>query len=551
MSLQPEDPAAPPTADGDATAREVRGLLVSEDWWAVWIGGGILLSVLAAILVGRIVDPSAFEIRLAEIEAKSEHAEAEHRRVRASAERTAASLDDAEAQAELASARSDARAADKAAQAQRIALNPVRSWIGKPGGWDDSPLEALGQHYEKLAGILGAFALSLVLFGIGTAAMARAPATRTLAASGSLISHFARFVPAFAGVFLFALLAYALAGQAVVKHYNLEYALWALVVGLLISNTIGTPEWLKPAVRTEFYIKTGLVLLGAEILLGQLVVLGVPGICVAWVVTPIVLVSTYQFGQRVLGIRSRSLNMVISADMSVCGVSAAIATAAACRAKKEELSLAIGMSLTFTVVMMVLMPAAIRALGMSDVLGGAWMGGTIDSTGAVAAAGGILGETALAVAATVKMIQNILIGVIAFAVAVYWVTKVDPIENGETTARPRASEIWRRFPKFVLGFVAASLVFSLVHGTVAGGPAIVDATIDGTTKTLRGWFFCLAFVSIGLETNFKELAAQLQGGKPLVLYLVGQTFNLCLTLAMASLMFEVIFRDAVATLLSN
>src|SRR5690606_3004756 len=140
-------------------------------------------------------------------------------------------------------------------------------------------------------------------------------------------------------------------------------------------------------------IKTGLVLLGAEILLGQLVALGLPGIFVAWIVTPIVLVSTFAFGQRVLGIRSKSLNMVISADMSVCGVSAAIATAAACRAKKEELSLAIGMSLTFTVVMMVLMPAAIRALGMSDVLGGAWMGGTIDSTGAVAAAGGILGET--------------------------------------------------------------------------------------------------------------------------------------------------------------
>ena len=117
-------------------------------------------------------------------------------------------------------------------------------------------------------------------------------------------------------------------------------------------------------------------------MLNRLLALGLPGVFVAWVVTPIVLISTYWFGQKILKMESRSLNMVISADMSVCGVSAAIATAAACKAKKEELSLAIGMSLTFTVVMMVVMPAVIKAVGMDEVLGGAWLGGTIDSTGA-------------------------------------------------------------------------------------------------------------------------------------------------------------------------
>ncbi|MEZ6112913.1 MAG: putative sulfate exporter family transporter [Pirellulaceae bacterium] len=171
-------------------------------------------------------------------------------------------------------------------------------------------------------------------------------------------------------------------------------------------------------------------------LLSQLVALGLPGVFVAWVVTPIVLISTYVFGQRVLKIESNSLNMVISADMSVCGVSAAIATAAACKAKKEELSLAIGMSLSFTVVMMVVMPVLIRLFGIDDILGGAWMGGTIDSTGAVAAAGAALGEDALKVAATVKMIQNILIGVVAFGVAVYWVTCVEP-NSGAPAGRER------------------------------------------------------------------------------------------------------------------
>ncbi len=134
-------------------------------------------------------------------------------------------------------------------------------------------------------------------------------------------------------------------------------------MGLLISNTIGTPDWIRPAVRTEFFIKTGLVLLGAEVLFSRLLALGVPGIFVAWIVTPIVLITTFWFGQKILRIDSPSLNMVISADMSVCGVSAAIATAAACKAKKEELTLAIGMSLSFTVVMMVLMPTVIQRWG--------------------------------------------------------------------------------------------------------------------------------------------------------------------------------------------
>lgn len=349
------------------------------------------------------------------------------------------------------------------------------------------------------------------------------------------------FVPSFVVVFLLALVSFTLAGHEVVKAYNLEYALWALMVGLIISNTIGTPKFLRPAVLTEFYIKTGLVLLGSEVLMSRLVALGLPGIGVAWVVTPIVLITTYWFGQRVLRMPSRTLNMVIAADMSVCGVSAAIATAAACRAKKEELSLAISLSLTFTVVMMAVMPMVIKAIGLDPYVGGAWLGGTIDSTGAVAAAGATLGDEALEVAATVKMIQNILIGVTAFCVAVYWTTRVDASRKGE---RVGADEIWRRFPKFVLGFLAASIVFSVLHAMVPGGAELTEAMIKNATKTFRSWLFCLAFVCIGLETNFRQLLPQLKGGKPLALYVCGQFLNLCLTLLMAWLMFGVFFPPA-------
>lgn len=157
----------------------------------------------------------------------------------------------------------------------------------------------------------------------------------------------------------------------------------------------------------------------------------------------------------------------------------------------------------------------------------------------------MLGEDALQVAATVKMIQNILIGVVAFCVAVYWVLRV---ERQEDRARPSVMEIWRRFPKFILGFVAASIAFSVLYTTLVNGPQIVDAVIKGSTKTFRGWFFCLAFVSIGLETNFRELAKYFKGGKPFVLYVAGQSFNLCLTLLMVWLMFEKVFPHALEVL---
>jgi uncharacterized membrane protein YadS len=457
----------------------------TEDWWAIWCAGLLLVVSLAAIYWARPADLAA---RVA------------------------------------------------AGEAVKV-TSPLAHWLAKPGSWSQNPVEAFYQPgaegkaaVNRLPGMLGA----LVVIGVVCAISIRG---RGLSTGG--------FLKAFPIVFVLAALAYALAGQSVINAYNLEYALWALLLGLIISNTVGAPLFLRPAILSEFYIKTGLVLLGAEVLMSRLLALGVPGIFVAWVVTPIVLVSTYIFGQRVLKIDSRSLNMVISADMSVCGVSAAIATAAACKAKKEELSLAIGMSLTFTVIMMVVMPAVIKAVGMDEIVGGAWLGGTIDSTGAVAAAGAALGQRALEVAAMVKMIQNILIGVVAFFVALYWVTFVERNPSG---ARPGISEIWHRFPKFVLGFVVASVVFSVLFETLEGGPQLIDGMIKGSTGTLRGWFFCLAFVSIGLETNFRALAPYLRGGKPLLLYVCGQSLNLCLTLFMAWLMFRVIFVDMIDTL---
>jgi uncharacterized membrane protein YadS len=369
-----------------------------------------------------------------------------------------------------------------------------------------------------------------LFFAIGRAAMGHSPV---------------KFFIGFFFVFAIATLAYVAAQQSTMKGLGIGYAAWAILFGLLISNTVGTPKWVMPAVQTEYFIKTGLVLLGAEVLFSKIVAIGIPGIFVAWVVTPVVLITTFIFGQKVVKMPSKTLNIVISADMSVCGVSAAIATAAACRAKKEELTLSVGLSLVFTSIMMILMPAFIKAVDMPFILGGAWMGGTIDATGAVAAAGAFLSQKALYVAATIKMIQNVLIGITAFGVAIYWCTRVDCTPGRSVNAW----EIWYRFPKFVLGFLAASILFSWIYGSMGPdvGYAMVDhGVIRGFSKAFRGWFFCLAFVSIGLATNFRELAHYFKGGKPLILYVCGQSFNLILTLAMAYLMFYVVFPEITA-----
>ena len=212
------------------------------------------------------------------------------------------------------------------------------------GQWTSSPLEAFADG-------LG---VGLLVLGLGLALLT----TVSVRVMGGMASPHLR---GFAAVFGLAILAYTLSQQTVVRAAGFGYAFWALGLGLAIANTVGTPVWVKPALRSELYIKTGLVLLGAEILFGNILSLGVPGLFVAWVVTPTVLIFMYQFGTRVLRIQSRALVIVIAAATSVCGVSAAIAAAA--RAKKEELTLAVGMSLIFTVVMMVVMPLVVRGVG--------------------------------------------------------------------------------------------------------------------------------------------------------------------------------------------
>lgn len=356
--------------------------------------------------------------------------------------------------------------------------------------------------------LLRTFLVTGVLFGIG------------IKLQGEKLS---KFIPAFLVLFVICILVRMISAEFTLKMY-LEWAFWALLIGLLISNTVGTPEWLKPAIRTEFYIKTGLVIMGFSVLFSNIYKFAGYGLGIAWIVTPIVIIFMWWFGTKVLKIDNKPLVITLASATSVCGTSAAIATGAAAKAKKEDLSLAISISIIFTILMMVFEPMIIRWAGMNQMMGGALIGGTVDSTGAVVLAGSALGEEAEQVASMVKMIQNILIGFIAFFVAVFFALKVD--KTGDKNVG--AGEIWTRFPKFIIGFFVASLVASFVIMPLTSGAEV--KAINGVLDQYKNWAFVLAFTSIGLDTNFKTLFKQMQGGKVLWLYIVGQLFNIALTL---------------------
>ena len=330
------------------------------------------------------------------------------------------------------------------------------------------------------------------------------------------------YLPAFATLFVLAIVVRLISAEFTLNRY-LEWAFWALIVGLLISNTVGVPTWLRPAIRTEFYIKTGLVVMGFSVLFSNIAKFGLYGLGIAWGVTPIVIIFMWWFGTKVLKIDNKPLVITIASATSVCGTSAAIATGAAAGARKNDLGIAISISIIFTILMMVFEPIIIKAVGMNELMGGALIGGTVDSTGAVVLAGNALGPEGEQAAVLVKSIQNILIGFIAFFVALFFATRVE--KNSDK--RVGAGEIWTRFPKFIIGFFVASIVASFIIQPVAGSADV--KAINAVLDQYKNWAFVLAFTSIGLDTNFREIGKQLHGGKVLWLYVVGQLFNIILT----------------------
>ena len=331
------------------------------------------------------------------------------------------------------------------------------------------------------------------------------------------------FVPGAAGLFVLAWLAQAMAGYAGASALGLEYVIFALAIGLALNHTVAIPAWLREAARTEFYIKTGLVVLGATIIFDEIVGAGVLGIVQAVVVVLSVWAFSFWLARR-LRVDDELATMLASA-VSICGVSAAIATCGAIQGDRRKLSYVTSLVLVVAMPMMVLMPWAARAMSLPDVVSGAWLGGTLDTSAAVVAAGELLGDAGRNAAVVVKLSQNALIGVAAFLLTVWWAMRNQTGRHGSSVAL-----IWERFPKFVFGFLLASALFSFV---------LADATVTGTRGLLTGLrtvLFAMAFVSIGLETSLGSLVTT-GGGRPAAAFLGGQAFNVIVTLAAAWVLF--------------
>lgn len=332
-----------------------------------------------------------------------------------------------------------------------------------------------------------------------------------------------KFVVGFPIVYILGALSFIIGSNSTITYYGLEVVFWALILGLVVSNILRVPEWLKAAVKTEYFIKIGLVLLGAEVLFTTIAKVGAYGMIQAILVIVAVFYVCYWIAKR-LGLDDE-FAAILGTAVSICGVSAAIAAGGAVKGDPKKVSHTISLVLLCAIPMLIFEPLIAKAVGMSPAVAGAWIGGTIDTTGAVVAAGAIAGEAAMAVAVVVKMAQNVLIGAAAFLLAIWFVFKGR--EVGET---PRTIEIWYRFPKFVVGFIVASIIFSFFMSE-----PFAKAVISQTSK-FRVWWFTLAFVCIGLETNFKELVA-MGGGRPAAAFLLAQLFNVFWTLLLAYLIF--------------
>lgn len=334
------------------------------------------------------------------------------------------------------------------------------------------------------------------------------------------------FVAGFPVVLLLALLAQVAAGNARVHALGLEYVIFALGAGLLVSNVLGAPRWLLEAARTELFIKTGLVVMGSGLLLPEILQAGALGILQGVFVVAVVFYASMWLCRR-LRVDDEFAAM-LSTAVSICGVSAAIAACGAIQGDRRRLSYVTSLVLIVAVPMMVLLPWVARLLGLPDAVAGAWMGGTLDTTGSVVAAGGLISETAMKTGVIVKFSQNVLIGFAAFALALWWT--VGRRGAAAPADRPSARVIWDRFPKFVLGFLAASVLFSFVVD-----PATVKAT-KSALSGLRTAFFALAFASIGLETRLGDLI-KMEQGRPALAFVLAQGINVVWTLVLAYLLF--------------
>lgn len=315
-----------------------------------------------------------------------------------------------------------------------------------------------------------------------------------------------------------------IAAVSSIKAWGVEYVVFALGLGLAWSHLLPMPDWLRGAARAEFFIKVGIVIHGATIALPEIMKAGVPGMIQAVLVIPVVWYACFFFARKLKV--DDEFGVMLATAVSICGVSAAIAACGAIQGDKKKLSYVTSLVLVCALPMILFMPWVAKSLGLSAEVAGAWLGGTLDTTASVTAAAKAVGERAIDIGSIVKMSQNVLIGVAAFILSIWWTLRGGAASGQKVSA----AVIWDRFPKFVIGFVIASIAFSYFI------PADALKAAKDPIKNFRDVWFAAAFVCIGLETRLGELFT-LGEGKPALAFIGGQVFNIFWTLILAMWLF--------------
>ena len=332
------------------------------------------------------------------------------------------------------------------------------------------------------------------------------------------------FLKGFIVLFLLSLIINSFSAWEWAQKYNLEAPLVALALGLVISNLFSIPKWFETSLRTELYVKVGIVLLGATLPLTLIIKAG----SIAFLQATFIAVSTflviYFVGTKLLGLDKR-LAATLGAGGSICGVSASIAVGGAIKANKEDVSISISLVVVWAVFMIFALSILIKFLGLPAGQAGAWIGTSEFADAAGITAASSFGDKAITTFTLMKVVgRDMFIGIWCFVLSIIAITKWEKREDGTKTS---ASEIGHRFPKFVFGFFVASALLTILLSNVSSDTAnIINTDIIAPIKEIRTWAFTFCFLSIGLTTRFKELSSV--GWKPFAAFSAGAIINVIL-----------------------
>lgn len=330
-----------------------------------------------------------------------------------------------------------------------------------------------------------------------------------------------QFVIGFTVLFAMSVLVSFFGAWSMAKKYNLEAPLLALAAGLIIGNIIPVPKWLDSALRTEFYVKTGIVLMGATLPFTLIMQSGPMAFLQATIIAVTTFLTIYWAGTRIFGLDKR-FAATLAAGGSICGVSASIAIGSSVKAEKNHVSVAISLVIVWAIVMIFALPIAIKAFGIPAGPAGAWIGTSEFADAAGMAAAASISEQAIKTFTLMKVVgRDMFVGIWCCIMAYISITKWEKKNDG---TKPDVKEIWVRFPKFVLGFFVASIIVTVLVASVdAASSKQITSNIIGPIKEFRSWAFIFTFLSIGLTTRFKDLTSV--GWKPFAAFTTGVLVN--------------------------